>query len=32
MYKLWYDYVKPEYGKYAKPCYMDTYNNFVKGA
>ena len=24
MYKFWYDYVKPKYGKKAKLCYMDT--------
>ena len=24
MYQLWYDYVKPKYGKKAKFCYMDT--------
>ena len=24
MYKYWYDYVKPEYGKKAKLCHMDT--------
>ena len=24
MYGFWYDYVKPEYGKKAKLCYMDT--------
>ena len=24
MYEIWYDYVKPKYGKKAKLCYMDT--------
>ena len=24
MFKFWYDYVKPKYGKKAKLCYMDT--------
>ena len=24
MYELWYDYMKPKYGKKAKLCYMDT--------
>ena len=23
IYKFWYDYIKPKYGKYAKLCYMD---------
>ena len=23
-YEFWYDYVKPEDGENAKPCYMDT--------
>ena len=24
MYEFWYDYVKPQYGKNGKFCYMDT--------
>ena len=24
MYEIWYDYIKPKYGKKAKLCYMDT--------
>ena len=24
MYKIWYDYVKPQYGEKAKLCYIDT--------
>ena len=28
MYKFWYDYVRPKYGKKAKLCYMDT-NSFI---
>ena len=24
MYEFWYNYVKPNYGKKAKLCYMDT--------
>ena len=24
MYKFWYDYLKPKYGKNVKLCYMDT--------
>ena len=24
MYKFWYDYVKPKYGKKTKLCYKDT--------
>ena len=28
LYKIWYDYVKPKYGKKAKLCYADT-NNFI---
>ena len=24
MYELWYDYIKPKYGKKAELCYMDT--------
>ena len=24
MYEFWYDYVKPQYSKKAKLCYMDT--------
>ena len=28
MYKFWYDYVKPKYGKKAKFCYMDI-NSFI---
>ena len=33
MYKFWYDYVKPKYGKKAKLCYMDTdsFIEFMKG-
>ena len=24
MYKFWYDYAKPKYGRKGKLCYMDT--------
>ena len=30
MYEFWYDYVKPEYGKKAKLCFMDTDIVFIK--
>ena len=29
IYKFWYDYIKPEYGKNAKLCYMDTHSFIV---
>ena len=28
MYEFWYDYIKIQYGKKAKLCYMDTNNNY----
>ena len=32
MYEFWYDYVKPQYGKRTKLCYMDTekHTSFIK--
>ena len=29
MYKFWYDYIKPKYGKKAKLCYMDTHSFII---
>ena len=29
MYEFWYDYVKPNYDKNAKHCYVDTDNLIV---
>ena len=26
LHECWYDYVKPNYGENAKPCYMDTFS------
>ena len=29
LHECWYDYVKPNYGENAKPCYMDTFSFII---